>query len=143
MDTRTPPTTKSNKPRWIDDNYPDSVQPMRRARDIMKAPSLVKRIIMFPFLSVIFIASFPAIATYLIMELVMTPKSLKHKVQEQASKTAYGVMLMRHFLYEAGLCDDYLTNIYISLPKRLLFKILALYRAYTGKILEIGVFKVA
>lgn len=131
-----------DKPRWLSDDYPDSVQRLKRAYDVLKKPHFVLKVFMFPVFCLIFILSFPVIALFLMFHLVLSPASQRHKVQQQASKTAFGVAVVRSTLYRAGLCSDYLTYLFVPLPVRMIFSVLSLYTTFTGKMFEISVFTV-
>jgi len=59
------------------------------------------------------------------------------KVQEQASKTAYGVVLTRQMYYSMNLNADYLTHVFLTRKDLLIGYLVSFIMIYTGKLLAV------
>ncbi len=130
------------KGRWIADDHPDSVQPLARVSNRIKPPSILRKIIGVPVIATVSVLVFPVAVTYFLFELVFPAKSLKAKVQEQASKTALSVTKIRDILYKSNVGPDNLAYIFLPIQARGVHSFFALFPWAIGKFFEYSVVRV-
>lgn len=130
------------KGRWISDDHPDSVQPLARVSSKIKPPSIITKIVGVPVVTVAGILAFPVALSYLLFELVFPSKSMKAKVQQQASKTAQGVTKMRDIIYKSNLGPDNLAYIFLPFHARCVHGFFSLFPWFFGKFFEYSVIRI-
>lgn len=130
--------TTSNLNRWVDDNHPDTVQLMCKASRCLPTPSLLKRFIYFPIVAFASITLLPALAGYFAILILDPAKSRALKVQQQASKTAMGVAMLRDMMFNSNMGSDYMASMFLDRTSLLVDWIIGFYSRLTGRMLELG-----